>query len=126
MKKLIIILILNEFDNDNLPTKIEFIKDNYKLSFNKFKIESKTIILNFIPKNYNDLSLGEYKVNIILKDGTILSNSNSIRILTTPSLLEKSLTIIKTHDKIKKIPIIFEYLVEENPISRIVFEDNTN
>ena len=115
-----------EFDNNNLPTKIEFIKDNYKLSFNKFKIESKTIILNFVPNNYNDLLLGEYKVNIILKDGTILSNSNSIRILTTPSLLEKSLTIIKTYDEIKKIPIIFEDSVEENPISRIVFEDNTN
>ena len=37
-----------EFDNNNLPTKIEFIKDNYKLSFNKFKI---SIIINFFKIN---------------------------------------------------------------------------
>ena len=115
-----------DFENDNKPKEIEFIKGDYKLLFNKFKIESNTIIVNFIPSKYTDLPLGEYKVNIKLTNGTILSNSNTIRILTLPSLIETSLTIVKTYDEIKKIPVIFEDSVEENPISRIVFEDKTN
>ena len=78
------------------------------------------------PEKYSDKPLGEYKINVILKNGTILSNNNNIKILVFPSLIESNLTIVKTSKRINKIPIIFEYSVIENPISRILFQDKTN
>ena len=121
------LIFSSNFENDNKPIKIEFIQDSYQMIFEEFRIDSNyVIILNLTPEKYFDMQLGEYKINVVLKNRTILSNNKNIKILSFPSLIESNLTIVKTSKQIKKIPIIFEDSVIENPISRILFQDKTN
>ncbi len=79
------LIFSTNFDNTNKPKKVELIQNNKKIEITKLNIDSNKINIKLFSKEYK-LEKGEYEINILLKDGSSISNSNTLKILSSPSL----------------------------------------